>query len=452
MTSEERHERILRGPILRTVLTLAAPNALMVMAQTAVTIADAAYVGRLGTEALAALALVFPTQMVMGMMSAGAMGGGVSSSVARALGAKNQDRANAAAAHAVVIALVMATLFAVVFVVFGRWIFGLFGGRGVVLGGAVGYARILFLGGYIVWLTNTLASILRGTADMRTPSMALLAAAFVHVPLSGALTLGWGGVPKLGVMGPAVAMVVTALGAGVWMALRLASGRAAVRLHIRGAGLRWEAFRDILRVGGVACLVVILTNATILVVTGLIGRAGNAALAGYGTGSRLEYMLIPISFGVGAALTAMVGTNVGARQYARARRIAWTGAGMAAVVAGVIGLTVAVAPDLWLRIFTQDVAVLEQGRTYLRIVGPVYGLFGLAMALYFASQGTGTMVWPVFANVCRISVAVGGGLFSLTVLGLGARGLYACVALGIIAFSSILAYSTTTRAWRPDRV
>jgi Na+-driven multidrug efflux pump len=282
--------------------------------------------------------------------------------------------------------------------------------------------------------------------------MALLAAAFVHVPLSGALTLGWGGVPKLGVMGPAVAMVVTALGAGVWMALRLASGSAAVRLHIRGAGLRWEAFRDILRVGGVACLVVILTNATILVVTGLIGRAGNAALAGYGTGSRLEYMLIPISFGVGAALTAMVGTNVGARQYARAQRIAWTGAGMAAVVAGVIGLTVAVAPDLWLRIFTQDVAVLEQGRTYLRIVGPVYGLFGLAMALYFASQGTGTMVWPVFANVCRISVAVGGGLFSLTVLGLGARGLYACVALGIIAFSSILAYSTTTRAWRPDRV
>jgi Na+-driven multidrug efflux pump len=235
------------------------------------------------------------------------------------------------------------------------------------------------------------------------------------------------------------------------MALRLASGRAAVRLQIQGAGLRWEAFRDILRVGGIACVVVILTNATVLVVTGLIGRAGTAALAGYGTGSRLEYMLIPISFGVGAALTAMVGTNVGARQYARAQRIAWTGAGMAAVVAGVIGLTVAVAPDLWLRIFTQDAAVLEQGRTYLRIVGPFYGLFGLAMALYFASQGTGTMLWPVFANVCRTSVAVGGGLFSLSVLGLGARGLYACVALGITAFSAILAYSTRTRAWRPDR-
>jgi len=205
MTAEERRERILRGPILRTVLTLAAPNALMVMAQTAVTITDAAYVGRLGTEALAALALVFPTQMVMGMMSAGAMGGGVSSSVARALGAKNEGRANAAAAHAVVIALVMATLFAVVFVLFGRWIFALFGGRGAVLEGAVGYARMLFLGGYIVWVTNTLASILRGTGDMRTPSLALLAAAFVHVPLSGAFTLGWGGVPKLGVMGPAVA-------------------------------------------------------------------------------------------------------------------------------------------------------------------------------------------------------------------------------------------------------
>jgi Na+-driven multidrug efflux pump len=272
---------------------------------------------------------------------------------------------------------------------------------------------------------------------MHTPSMVMLAAAFVHLPLSGTLTLGWGGVPRLGVMGPAAATVIPALGAGVWMGVRLGSGSAAVRLHIPGAGLAWEAFRDILRVGGIACVVVILTNATIVVVTGLVGGAGTAALAGYGTGSRLEYMLIPISFGVGAALTAMVGINVGARQYARAQRIAWTGAAM--------------APDLWLRLFTADVAALEQGRTYLRTVGPVYGLFGLAMALYFASQATGTMLWPVLANMCRISVAVGGGFLALSVLGLGARGLYACVALGIMAFSAILAYSTTTRAWRPDR-
>ena len=176
----------------------------------------------------------------------------------------------------------------------------------------------------------------------------------------------------------------------------------------------------------------ILTNGTVLLVTGLIGRAGDAAIAGYGIGSRLEYMLVPISFGIGATLTALVGTNIGARQYARAQRLAWIGALMAGGIAAAIGIVVAIWPDLWLGLFTNNPAALASGRTYLSIVGPVYGFFGLAMALYFASQGTGEMVWPVVANLCRIIIAVCGSLLALDVMGWGLRGLFAFVALGIV--------------------
>jgi Na+-driven multidrug efflux pump len=157
--------------------------------------------------------------------------------------------------------------------------------------------------------------------------------------------------------------------------------------------------------------VVILTNGTVMVVTGLIGREGDAAIAGYGIGSRLEYMLIPISFGIGAALTALVGTNIGARQYHRARHLAWSGALMAGAVAALIGILVAIWPDLWLGLFTADPQALASGRHYLSIVGPAYGFFGVAMALYFASQGTGEMVWPVAANLTRITIAAGGAFW-----------------------------------------
>jgi hypothetical protein len=116
-------------------------------------------------------------------------------------------------------------------------------------------------------------------------------------------------------------------------------------------------------------------------------------------------MLIPISFGIGAALTALVGTNIGARQFRRAQRLAWAGALMAGAIAAAIGIVVAIWPDLWLGLFVSDARVLASGRHYLSIVGPVYGLFGLAMALYFASQGTGEMVWPVAANLARIAIA-----------------------------------------------
>ena len=448
MSPAERRQMMLTGPAVPTILMLAAPNAVSVAMQSLVSVTDAWFVGQLGIVELAALALVFPTQMTLGMMSAGAMGGGISSSVARALGSGNRAAADAAAAHAIAIALGMSVLFAIAFVGFGRTIFGSLGGSGAVLDRAVAFANVLFLGCAAQWLSNSLASILRGTGDMKTPSLALIVAAALQIPLTGMLTLGWLGAPRLGVVGPAAASVIAFALAALWMLARLLAGKSAIRLHWPQGGFRWTAFADILKVGAIACVVVVLTNGTVLIVTGLIGRAGDAAIAGYGIGSRLEYMLIPIAFGVGATLTALVGTNIGARQHARARRLAWTGALMAAAVAAAVGLTVAIWPDLWLRLFTDDPGALASGRTYLSIVGPAYGFFGLAMALYFASQGTGEMVWPVVANLSRIVIVLCGSLMALDLLGWGVQGLFAFVALGIVAFASVLAFSTTRPAWR----
>jgi len=445
----ERQRLILQGPILSSILRLATPNIFSIAAQTAVSIADAWFVGQLGTVPLAALALVFPTQMLMGMMSAGAMGGGVSSAVARALGAGNRERAALIATHAMQLGLFMSMLFALVFVLFGPTVFSLLGGRGPVLDGAVSYSRILFLGAPAVWLANMFASVLRGGGDTATPARALVLGALVQIPLCGALTLGLGPIPALGIAGPPTAAVTSFLLSALIMALHLLGRTAAV--DVRAAAWRPDPqiWGDLLRVGGVSSLVVLLTNATIMAVTALIGRAGASALAGYGIGSRLEYMLIPISFGVGAALTAMVGSNFGARQHRRARHIAWTGAAISGALAALVGLFVAAAPQLWLDLFTNDLPVLEQGALYLRTVGPVYGLFGFAMALYFASQGTGSMLWPLAANLVRITIAIGGGLLVLDVLDLGQTALFVCVAAAIAAFAITLLGSTFSRTWMP---
>jgi putative MATE family efflux protein len=448
MSPANRRQMMLAGPIVPTILVLAAPNVLNVAMQSLVSISDSWFIAQLGIVDLAALALVFPTQMALGQMSAGAMGGGVSSSVARALGSGNRAAADAAAAHALVIALAMACLFAIAFVGFGRPIYGALGGSGHALDAAEAFATVLFVGCFAHWIANTLASVLRGTGDMKTPGLALVATAALQIPLTGTLTLGWFGAPALGIRGPAAASVISFTLAALWMGTRLIGRGAALKLHWPKGGFRWQSFNDILKVGLIACLVVILTNGTVLLVTALIGRAGDAAIAGYGIGSRLEYMLVPISFGIGATLTTLVGTNIGARQYARAQRLAWIGAFMAGGIAAAIGIVVAIWPDLWLGLFTTNAGALASGRTYLSIVGPAYGFFGLAMALYFASQGTGEMVWPVIANLSRITIAVCGSLFALDVMGWGTKGLFSFVALGIVSFSAVLAFSTTRPAWR----
>lgn len=444
-----RVQRIVSGPIGPMLLRLSAPNIAVVVAQTTVTVADAWFVGRLGTTALASLALVFPLQALMQMMSAGAMGGGISSAVARALGGERHVDASAIVVHALVIALAMAVLYILVGAVLAVPIFSWLGGEEEVLDGAVAYARIAFGGALAMWLANTFASVLRGSGNMLLPGVVLVLMSACQVALAGILTLGLGPIPALGIRGPAIALVVCFAAAALLLGMLIATGRGGVHLSLRGIALRAGYFREILKVGAVACTLSLLTIATVLIVTRLVAVQGAAALAGFGLGSRLELMVVPVAFGVGGAMTTAVGLNFGAMQHARARRIAWTGGLFVAAVTGLVGIVIAMFPALWLSHFTADPAAYDFGAVYLRIVGPAYGFFGLGMALYFASQGTGNMIGPFIAGVTRIAIAAGGGAAALLWLDLGPSGLFACVAVGLFSFGAVIGASLFSRVWRP---
>ncbi|MGH8739092.1 MAG: MATE family efflux transporter, partial [Burkholderiales bacterium] len=197
------------------------------------------------------------------------------------------------------------------------------------------------------------------------------------------------------------------------LAAYLWSGRSVLRPSLAGLRLRWPLFREILRVGLVGALVTVSTNITIMVCTGLVGEFGPAAIAGYGTGSRLEYLLVPVVFGLGGPLVAMVGTSIGAGDRERALRVAWIGAAIATVLTELIGLCAAAYPRAWLTLFDTDPAMLDAGTRYLHAVGPFYGFIGLALSLYFASQGAGRLLWPLFANLVRLVIAAAGGWMAL---------------------------------------
>src|SRR5450631_3118767 len=157
---------LLTSPILPTLLKLALPNTIAMFGTTLVAVAETSYIGRLGIEPLAGIALVFPFVMLTQMMSAGAMGGGVSSAISRALGAGNRERAASLALHAAIIGACGGIFFTLMMLLFGRPLFALLGGRGRVLEQACDYSQVLFSGAIAIWLVNTLASVLRGTGDM----------------------------------------------------------------------------------------------------------------------------------------------------------------------------------------------------------------------------------------------------------------------------------------------
>jgi len=442
---DDRTRALLSGSIVSTLLRLAWPNVLVMLAQASTGLIETWWVSHLGTDALAGMALVFPIVMLMQMVSAGAMGGGISSAVARALGAGRRDEADALVVHAVIINIALGVFCSFVMLAFGPLIYRLLGGTDGELRTALSYSNVVFTGNVLLWLMNALASVIRGTGNMLVPAMVISVGVIVLIPLSPCLIFGLGPLPELGVAGAGLAVVLYYAAGTAVLLWYIISGRNAARF--RWTRLRWPLFRDILAVGAVAAITSLQTNVTIALATALVAStAGTNAIAGYGTGVRLEYLLIPLIFGLGAPLVALVGTNIGAGQKQRALRVALVGGAIGFAISEALGLIAALWPHAWLALFSPDPGVTETGSAYLQIVGPAYGFFGLGMALYFASQGAARLLWPVVTGTLRVVVAIGGGWLALHLTG-SLNWLFAALGLGLIVYGIVLTAAIMSEAY-----
>jgi putative MATE family efflux protein len=440
-----RTKALLEGAIVPTLLRMAWPNVLVMMAQAATGLIETYFVGKLGTDALAGMALVFPCVMLMQMISAGAMGGGISSAIARALGAGRREEADSLVLHAVIINVALGGFFSAVMLLYGEPIYRALGGQGGELQAALIYSNVVFSGNVVLWLMNGLANVIRGTGNMLVPALVTIIGVLVLVPLSPCLIFGVGPLPALGIAGGGVAVVLFNVGGTAALLWYILSGRNPARLG--PTRLRWPLFREILRVGAVASLTSIQTNIVIGGTTALVASAaGSVAVAGYGTGARLEYLLIPLVFGLGAPLVALVGTNVGAGNRERALRIGLIGAAIAFSLTEAIGIMAALFPRTWLNLFSTDPRVVEVGVTYLRVVGPFYGFFGLGLSLYFASQGAGRLFWPLVTGTVRLLIAIVGGWLALRFTG-SLIWLFVLLAVGLAVYGLLMLAAVASGAW-----
>ena len=445
-TIDPRTRRLIEGPIASTLLKMALPSMLIMIAQTSAGLIETYFVGKLGTDALAAMSLVFPLIMFMQMTSAGAMGGGIASAIARALGSRNTDRANALVFHAIVICLAFGLLFMLSVLIWGEWLYQKMGGSGNSLAYALTYSNWVFGGAIIVWIFNCLSAVIRGTGNMSLPATITCGGTLILIPLSPALIFGWGPLPALGIAGGAIALLLYYIGGSIAFVLYLLSAKSLLKPRFKSLQFDKVLFWDILRIGLVATVSTIATNLTIGTATAMVGHFGAASIAGYGTGSRIEYVLVPLVFGFGGPLVAMVGTCIGANQYDRAVKVTWIGAAMATAMTEIIGLAAALYPEFWLKLFDQDPAMIEVGTQYLQIVGPFYGFFGLALVLYFASQGAGRLFWPVMGNIVRLVIAIGGSLGAMAA-DWGLIGVFWAQAIALFSYGMFNASAIALGAW-----
>jgi putative MATE family efflux protein len=415
---------------------MAAPNALVMFAQLSIGLVEVYFVSRLGVDALAGVSLVFPVLSWIGAVSQGAVGGGVVTAVARALGRGDRERADRLVWCAMAIAAALGLLTTTLLLSLGARFYASMGGHGASLSAALAYSHLIFSGAILIWTFNLLLATIRGTGNMMLPLMVVCGGAIVLLPASPLLIFGYGYLPALGVRGGAIAILLYyALGSLIF-AIHLWRRNGVLRPSYLPPRFEWGAIREILRVGGLSAIVSSTTNLTIAIITGFVGVAGVEALAGYGAGARLEFLLVPLSYGIGGPAGIMIGTNIGAGQRERALTVGWTAVLLAGLTAETIGLAAATWPTLWIGAFSHDPSVIAAGADYLRTVGPVFGFFGVGYAMYCIGQGTGGMRWPVVGASVRAGIAVLGGL-SCVYLGAGMHGIFLSVAAGMVSFGCL---------------
>jgi putative MATE family efflux protein len=441
-----RTQMLLQAPILPTLLRLSFPNVLNLLALAGMITFDGLFLGRLGADALVGVSLVFPFVMAVQHVAASGLGGAVASAISRALGAGQQHKADALAAHAVVLTVIVAAAFSAFMLSAGPLIYKAMGGRGAALEAALAYSTVVFSGAISVWLLNILGNVVRGTGNMALPAQVLLASVLGHALLSPLLIFGWGPVPALGPAGAGWGLVLSFAAGSLVLWRHLRAGRALVSLRFgfggpNGTRYQWSMFKEILRVGVPGIANVAINNLTVILLTGIAGHLGQASAVGYAMGARLEYIMIPLAFGFGTALLAMIGTNWGAGQFQRARRIAWTGALTVAVFCGTVGAFFALAPALWMGLFTADGEAARVGTLYLQIVAPFYAVYGAGMALYYFMQGVGRIVPAVLANAVRLAASAGGAYAAITWFNAGPVGVFSAVAASFVLYGALVLWA-----------
>jgi Na+-driven multidrug efflux pump len=430
---DPRTRMLLEQPIASMILRLAMPNAAVMTIQVLIGLLEVYFVAQTGLDALAGVAPVFPLVSLVLAIAQGAIGGGFVTTVARALGTGRTGEASEYAWYAVVLGVPLGLATTAIMHVLGPSLYAQMGVSGNALAIAISYSSIIFAGAVLIWLFNLLMAVVRGTGNLLVPVIVVGGGALMLLPLSPALIFGAFGYPGLGPAGGAVAMLIYyALGTFAYAAYLW--GRFGVlKPSLRMPRLSLAPALAVLRIGGMSSVVSASTNLTLAIVTAYVAVGGVEALAGYGAGSRLEFLLVPLAYGIGGPVGIVISANLGAGQIDRAVKASWVGVLMACTLTELIGLFAAAFPQQWIGMFSQDPAVLQVGTDYLHHVGPFFGFFGLGYVLYCIGQATRRMEASVLAALLRAAVAVLGG-YVVIWLKADVSWNFVAVSLGMVAF------------------
>lgn len=363
-------------------------------------LADTFFVGQLGTDQLAAMGFTFPVVMIMSSLAFG-IGTGASSVMARAIGSKQDDRVRSYSTQSLILALIVAILFAITGLLTVDPLFRLLGAPERLLPLVHDYMDIWYLGCFLVVVPMVGNAGIRAAGNSKLPSYVMFSVAIVNLILDPIFIFGWFGFPRMELQGAALATII---------AYSVSFIAALYVLRVKLNFLTWDAcqqrvwasWRDILRIGIPASATNLISPVSIAITTWMVAQYGSEAVAGYGVASRIETFSLIVLMALSVMLAPFAGQNWGAGKVERLQRAL----SLSFRFSWIWGIAMAVL--LWLGAewltgwFTEDAVAVDSAVSYLRIVPVTFALLGIVMMVSSVANGVGEPVPALVMTLTRL--------------------------------------------------
>ncbi|MFW5992086.1 MAG: MATE family efflux transporter [Halanaerobiaceae bacterium] len=387
----DMRDKIIGGPIAKTLFALAWPVMVGNTMQVFYNLADTFWLGKLGPEAVAALSVGFPLVFLLISIGGGLTVAGTTL-VAQYTGADDEESTNLVTGQVFIFVIFLAIIFSIIGFIYNKNILQLMGVPAEILGDAVAYLNIIFAGLPFMFSFFIFSALLRGYGDTKTPMQMMIWSTLLNIVLDPFLIFGWGFFPQLGVSGAAFATIFSRALAGIAGIYILIKGEKGISLSKETLKPDFVMIKKIIKIGLPSAGEQSIMALGMTVLISIVSQFGTMAVAAYGIGSRILSIVMMPSHGFGMATTTMVGQNLGARQENRAEKSAWISSGIIFGALLLFGIIINIIPEYVISIFNSDPEVITIGVSFLRIVGISFGFLGVRIIIGGSFRGAGNTV------------------------------------------------------------
>jgi len=440
------------GSITKSIFYLAGPVVTSLFLETAFSLANIFWVGKLGAVSLAAvISSTILIWIIYSLTSTIAVG--VNALVARSVGAKDFDQAGSVARQGYLFAILFALTLSILGILFSRLAFVLMGTAPDVTHLGVRYLRIIFSGAIFFFLIEFFSPIFRASGDTKTPMLVIMGSVGLNIILDPFLIFGWGPFPRLETQGAAIASIISqGLGSLLFIIL-ISRGKLGFKFSLLPKlELDFSMIWRILRIGIPASTAWITFTIVYLFLNKIVALFGTEAIAALGIGNRMESASFLTCFGFSIAASTLVGQNLGAGKPERSAQSVWRTATIAVLITGFVSIMFFIFPRQIASFFISDPKVVEIGIGYLRILALSQVFMALEIVFEGAFGGAGNTIPPMLVSIpgslARIPLA-----YLLAVhWGIGINGVWWAITMTSIAKGIVMTYWFSRGKWKTKRI